>query len=541
VASLHTNIDNIFIDIVTLKGKLMRNEIPLQKVEEYVNKDILQKDEALSLIESVCRLRSVNLREWKPTKDWDVKYIDILEKYHVFPILCEEHKITAANSDPYDINKKNELELITGRKIEWYFAFQSDIQWANEQYHSIDNKITESITDQEFEEEAVINNVDEIGTSSFVKTILVKAIGQNVSDIHVEPKENNGFVRFRKDGILVEFTEIPKHLLQTVIAQFKVMANLDTAERRLPQDGRFKYMYNKRKIDIRISSVPVLYGEKLVLRLLDQHTSILRLNDLGFDEEFVTTWKKKLSSPHGLMLVTGPTGSGKSTTLYSTLSEMDIDGRNVVTLEDPIEYALPFANQVQINHKIGLTFAKGLRSLLRQDLDIMLLGEMRDLETAQLGIQASLTGHFVLTTLHTNSPEGAIVRLRDMGIPSYLIASSVLGVLSQRLARKLCTNCMQTITDSKEFDFAEQFLGFPVKNLSKSVGCPNCNHTGFSGRTVIYDWLEVDEHVKELINRDASEKEIRSNIKSNWKENQLRSLLENEVTSIQEIIRVLGW
>lgn len=512
----------------------------ISDLEQWIKTGMISKSSVLAWIGKQYNIETIDLSIWNPPQEWQPIFIELLERYNVFPIQFSNDSITLASHDPYDLTIKNEIALITNKKVYFCFAFLQDIKWAIEQYKNINDQANRAVQETAKKSENSVLHNSGAQPGEIVQTLLSQAIGQQVSDIHVEPKEFDLLIRYRKDGALVNHTRISKEYHSFLISQLKVMAQMDIAEKRLPQDGRFKYQYQNRGIDIRVSTLPAFYGEKIVLRILDQHGKSFSLDQLGFDEEFITNWSRITKSPHGLILVTGPTGSGKTTTLYTTLQEMESTEKNIVTLEDPIEYALPFANQVQVNSKIGLNFSSGLRSLLRQDPDIMLIGEIRDLETAQFTMQASLTGHFVLSTLHTNSPEGAVVRLKDMGIPSYLIASSLLGVLSQRLLRKICQHCKTVSKDKLDYKMVSQKLNSPVNGIVKANGCEYCNYTGYKGRTVLYEWLPVNNHVKELILQESSEKKMREFIGTKGMQMQILNLLQNQVTSVEEVIRTVG-
>jgi type IV pilus assembly protein PilB len=522
----------------TLNGVFNKPFVELIEIENLVKQGTIPKEKTLQLIAHEFNCGAVDLRQWFPDDTWQQDVLSVTNNYHVFPISITDDELIVATSDPLYTNVKDELSIITDKKVTFQFAFKSDLDWAMEQFKTIDGKI---IGKDQTEEDNNDSDNRLSSSNEVIDTIISKAVGQNISDIHMEAKEKSSVIRFRRDGLLVQHDEFPLDFHQTLTSQIKVLAKLDIAEKRVPQDGRFKYPHQDRKIDVRVSTLPTYYGEKIVLRILDQQGEMYDLEQLGFNPDFIDEWKRLLHSPHGLVLVTGPTGSGKTTTLYSSLAEIDTNGKNIVTLEDPIEYALPFANQVQINPKVGLTFAKGLRSILRQDPDVILLGEIRDLETAQFAIQASLTGHFVLSTLHTNSPEGAIVRLNDMGIPPYLISASLLGVLSQRLIRKICEKCKETVETPSDFAVAESLLKRPIKTLTKGKGCQHCHHTGYSGRIAFYDYIFITNSIKELIITNGSEEDIRKEVGYEKVYSYLHSLLEGEVTSLEEVIRIIGW
>ena len=370
-----------------------------------------------------------------------------------------------------------------------------------------------------------------------INATITKAVKARASDIHLEPFENKLSIRFRVDGVLREVLQYQKNITQMIISRIKIMSKLDISERRLPQDGRISISVGKRDIDLRVSTLPSSFGERVVLRILEKDKTHIQLEHLGFSSEILRNFRKNLSKNEGIILVTGPTGSGKTTSLYSGLREISDRSQNILTIEDPVEYALEGIGQTQVNNKTGLTFAKGLRAILRQDPDIVMVGEIRDKETAEIAIQASLTGHLVLSTVHTNSAVNAITRLRDMGIEPYLLSSSLIFVLSQRLLRKLCPNCKIADEDSKNI-----LKKYKIKGKAyKSVGCNSCDNTGFKGRLSIGEFVSIDEKVSEFIHNSASENEISDYVyKANKKiyENGLQVVAKGK-TSLSELMRVI--
>ena len=343
-----------------------------------------------------------------------------------------------------------------------------------------------------------------------INALLLQALRERASDLHFEPYEARAVVRFRVDGMLRDIVEPPRALHGALVSRLKIMAGLDIAEKRLPQDGRIALKLGDRQVDVRVSTLPTGAGERVVLRLLDQEAARLDLATLGMSRETLDAVDRLIREPHGIVLVTGPTGSGKTTTLYAALSRLPRDSSNMMTVEDPIEYALDGVAQTQVNARIELTFARALRSILRQDPDVIMIGEIRDLETAQIAVQASLTGHLVLATLHTNDAASAITRLADMGVEPYLLASSLLGVLAQRLVRTLCPHCRSSARPSDGEGRLLEALGLPAtQSVWSAPGCPHCNGTGFSGRTGIYELLRIDETLRRLIHDGAGEMALR--------------------------------
>ncbi len=388
--------------------------------------------------------------------------------------------------------------------------------------------------------EDLLEKQDDAPIIRLLNALLSEAIKEGASDVHIETFEDRIAIRFRIDGILRTVLEPPRVLAPLIVSRIKVMAKLDIAEKRLPQDGRISLRMGAHTVDVRVSTMPTNHGERAVLRLLDKQHARLDLAELGMDAERLKLLTSLIHQPHGILLVTGPTGSGKTTTLYAGLTLLNNNQRNILTVEDPIEYDLAGVGQTQVNTKIQMTFAKGLRAILRQDPDVVMVGEIRDLETAQIAIQASLTGHFVLSTLHTNSAIGAVTRLSDMGVEPFLLASSLVGVLAQRLARLLCVDC-------KRFEKATalecQIMNVPIENaphIAHPVGCAKCRYTGYAGRTGIYELIVIDETMKTLIHDQSGEQRMRQHARSlfpSLRQDGLRRVCLGE-TSLEEVIRV---
>ncbi|OGT25781.1 MAG: type II secretion system protein GspE [Gammaproteobacteria bacterium RIFCSPLOWO2_02_FULL_42_14] len=374
-----------------------------------------------------------------------------------------------------------------------------------------------------------------------INAILTQAIKQSASDIHFETFNEKLAVRFRIDGVLREVLEPPRALAPLLTSRVKVMSKLDIAEKRLPQDGRISLKIAGRSVDVRVSTIPTQHGERIVLRLLDQASAPLDLTKLGMSEKTLAVTKKLIERPHGILLMTGPTGSGKTTTLYAILTALNDVSRNILTVEDPIEYYLPGIGQTQVNTKIGMTFARGLRAILRQDPDIVMVGEIRDLETVEMAIQASLTGHLVLSTLHTNTAIGAIARLRDMGAESFLLASTIIGVAAQRLVRVLCSQCKrkETADDAMKKILCVADLNAPV-DIYFPVGCDQCGQTGYRGRTSIYEVVAIDEKLHAMIHRNDSEADMEAHARQfsdSMRQDGFRKVMLGE-TTLEEVLRV---
>ncbi|MFZ4077152.1 MAG: GspE family T2SS ATPase variant LspE [Legionellaceae bacterium] len=389
--------------------------------------------------------------------------------------------------------------------------------------------------------EDLLDNQDEAPIIRLLNALFTQAIKQKASDIHIETYENRVLVRNRVDGVLQEVLEIQRGIAPLVISRVKVMAKLDIAEKRIPQDGRIALKIGGHSIDVRVSTLPSNHGERIVLRILDKQAAQLNLSLLGMPDFTLNLMRKMIAEPHGILLVTGPTGSGKTTSLYAMLTELNEVSRNILTIEDPIEYDLPGIGQTQVNPKVQMTFAKGLRAILRQDPDVVMIGEIRDLETADIAIQASLTGHLVLSTLHTNSALGALTRLHDMGVESFLLSSSIVGLISQRLVRRLCGACKlpHPLRDD-ERELMQIDLTIDTSHVFEPVGCDACNHSGYQGRTGIYELIPMDETLRGMIHRNESLSSMEGYLRPTTpsiREDGFKRVLAGD-TSLAEILRV---
>ena len=390
------------------------------------------------------------------------------------------------------------------------------------------------------EPEDLLEAEDDAPIIRLINVLLARAVKQNASDIHIEPYENRLLIRIRVDGVLQEVMQPPRALAPLISSRIKVMAKLDIAEKRLPQDGRISLRIAGRAVDVRVSTMPSGHGERVVLRLLDKQAGRLDLQNLGMDDDTLKRMDQMVHRPHGIVLVTGPTGSGKTTTLYAALGRINNTDRNIVTVEDPIEYYIDGIGQTQVNTKVDMTFARGLRAILRQDPDVVMVGEIRDLDTVQIAVQASLTGHMVFSTLHTNTAVGAITRLRDMGVEPFLLSSSLIGVLAQRLVRLLCPVCK---TPYQPDAIESKLLGLAENNpptLYLPNGCDKCNQSGYEGRTGIYELIEVDDDLKTLIHDGSGEHALEQHVRKtspSIRADGIRRILEGE-TSLEEVLRV---
>ena len=477
-------------------------------------------------------------------------------KHSILPIVRKESTLTVAMLDPSNIVALNDIKFITGLDIQVVLVKESDLKISHEKYY--ENAVSyDSIMDgMDKEEVEVVDTSESINISELekatedapvvklVNAILIDAIKKGASDIHVEPYEKSFRVRFRIDGILYEIMKPPLKLKNAITSRLKIMADLDIAERRLPQDGRIKLKIgNGREMDFRVNVLPTLFGEKVVLRLLDKSNLQLDMTKLGFETGQLKDFKDGIFKPHGMVLVTGPTGSGKTTTLYSALSELNKVVTNISTAEDPVEFNLPGINQAQMHEDIGFTFASALRSFLRQDPDIIMVGEIRDYETAEIAIKASLTGHLVLSTLHTNDAPSTVTRLLNMGVEPFLVASSINLVLAQRLARRVCEGC------AEEYEINPEILvnlGVPASESShirprRGTGCQKCAGTGYKGRIALYEVMPLREEIKELVLNGASAAEIkRAAIKGGMLTLRASAIIRMKegITTIEEVVRV---
>jgi type IV pilus assembly protein PilB len=448
---------------------------------------------------------------------------DIVKKYQIVPVDKTGDSLTVALSDPSNIYLLDELRILTKSQIIPVISFESDIIEAIHKYYMKDDnhyeEMLKDITEQQLEvmkedpdaeeDDDLSINVDDAPVIQLVNLIISEAIKARASDIHVEPLEKSLRLRYRIDGVLQEMTPPPKKFQNAIISRIKILSEVDIAERRLPQDGRFKVKIQNRPIDFRVSVCPTAFGEKVVMRILDRSQLLLNLTDLGFEADAFKIFDEHIHKPWGMVLVTGPTGSGKSTTLYCALHSINDPKKNVLTIEDPIEYQLKGINQVQAKPEIGLTFAEGLRCFLRQDPDVILVGEVRDLETAEVAIKAALTGHLVLSTLHTNDAPSSITRLINMGVEPFLVTASVNLLAAQRLVRRICENCKDVYKPSQELVQALGITPDPSVKFYRGFGCDRCHHTGYRGRIAIYEVLPLTDHIRDLILEGISSSQLK--------------------------------
>ncbi|GAB5045695.1 type IV-A pilus assembly ATPase PilB [Thermodesulfovibrio sp. TK110] len=481
---------------------------------------------------------------------------DVIKKYKMLPIYREGNIVKVLTTDPANEIALEQLKFfLSGFRIIFYIGKDSDFKTLIDQFFGEEesdiyaSQNIHELVEIVAQEPSLVETQEEIRPEAegplvrVVNQIILNAISKRASDIHIEPFEDNIYVRYRIDGVLHDVLTLPAKLKSNLITRIKIMSNLDISEKRLPQDGRIKMKISKREVDFRVSTLPSIFGEKIVLRILEKGSLQLDLTRLGFEEESLEFFLEALRKPYGMILVTGPTGSGKTTTLYSALMKLNRPEVNIMTVEDPVEYTLPRITQVQVQEEIGRTFAQVLRSFLRQDPDIIMVGEIRDFETAEIAVKAALTGHLVLSTLHTNDAPSTITRLVNMGIEPFLISSSVILIVAQRLVRKLCENCKKEQKYSKD---ALLKLGFPKDRLDglkiyEAKGCNECNKTGYRGRIAVYEVMPIREEIRELILTGASASEIKKEAMKlgmlTLRQSGIRKIMAG-TTSIEEVLRV---
>ena len=448
---------------------------------------------------------------------------EYVRKHLVVPLRFDGKALVVGMCDPTNVFLIDEVKRRTKRDVRAVVTTGADVNRLVEQMTagSSDMKVDEIIKDMAEDDVQLIKesekddatDLEKMGSESpvirFVNYLIFDAIKQGASDIHIEPKEKALKIRYRIDGVLFEAMNPPHAMGAAITSRLKIMANLDISERRLPQDGRIRAVVHGRKVDLRMSTLPTVNGEKTVMRILDNKSINVSLDDLGFGENALTIWKNAIDMPHGIVLVTGPTGSGKTTTLYSSLRQMDATKLNISTVEDPVEYHLPSVNQTQMHEKIGMTFAKALKALLRQDPDVVMLGEIRDGETATIAVQAALTGHLVLSTLHTNDAPSSITRLINIGVEPYLISAALNAILAQRLVRKVCAGCKAPLTPSGDMREFLELQGLAADSTFKGAGCDRCRKTGYAGRLGIYELMVMDDATRDIVTRNPDVNQLR--------------------------------
>ncbi|MCW2605591.1 MAG: type secretion system protein GspE [Frankiales bacterium] len=548
-------------DILLEGGHLTREQLDAAVAEQkrlgralgrvLVDMKLLSEGQLVAALAAQIGMKFVDLSDYPVDGSAVMKVPDpVCRRHTALPIGYEDGKLVVAMADPANVFAVDDMRSVSGMDIKPVVATKPDLLAAINRYHRGDaelDDLTSAIGVQDDDDD--LSNVKEITEDApivkFVNLLITQAIQDRASDIHIEPAEKDLRVRFRIDGVLHEVMRSPKTITSGVTSRLKIMADINIAERRIPQDGRLSVNANGKKIDLRVATLPTVWGEKIVMRILDNSTASLNLSDLGFGDENYDVYSKSFVKPYGMILVTGPTGSGKSTTLYATLNIVSKPEVNVITVEDPVEYRLPGINQVQTNAKAGLTFAAALRSILRSDPDIVLLGEIRDQETAHIAIEAALTGHLVLSTLHTNDAPSAVVRLTEMGIEPFLVGSALDCVLAQRLARRLCPKCKEAYVPTRQFLEDSRFPWHPdeeLPTLFRPIGCSACSKTGYKGRLALPEVMAVSEEIEKLAVEHASSLAIghlaREQGMITLRDDGLAKVKAGH-TSIEEILRVV--
>ena len=525
-----------------------------------IDRGVLTEGQLTSVLAEQIGIRYVDLTSYDVDPEAATLVdVNLARRYTMMPIDFDHGKLMVALADPTNVFALDDVRIMTGMEILPVVSTRDDIKTAIDRYFRATTEVEETFEELpyiEMEEEEAEEDVrewelkdagEDAPIVKYVNLIITEAVQEHASDVHIEPGEKDVRIRYRIDGVLHEIRRSPRKIHPGIVSRIKILASMNIAERRVPQDGRFHMDAGKQVIDLRVATLPTVHGEKVVLRILDRASILISLSDLGIEAQPLGVFSTSFKRPYGTVIVTGPTGSGKTTTLYAALSELNRREVNVVTVEDPVEYQLKGINQVQVNTKVGLTFAATLRSILRCDPDIVMIGEIRDPESAKMAIESALTGHLVLCTLHTNDAPSAITRMVEMGIEAFLIASAVDSVISQRLARRLCTRCKEKTTYKTEYLEEIGFLSEDDETAmtlykAKPGGCPFCNGTGFRGRVGLYEVLSVDEDIEKLVVTMATAHTIGMAAR----ENGMRTLrqdgwvkVKRGVTSVEEVLRVV--
>lgn len=516
--------------------------------EILIEKGFISEDDLLQALEIQLGIQRIYLDVLTIDKR-AVKTIpeSLARKYNVLPVQFVENKLLLLMNDPLNLIAEDDVRIASGRDVKIALCGKSEIAQAISKYYSEDymKKTAEEFKSlgkiEEILEEDISEDIKNAPAVKLVDSIIQNAVRSKASDIHIEPFENRICIRYRIDGALQKQFDSPKEPLAGLITRIKIMSNMDIAERRIPQDGRIFTRVDNENVDLRVSVLPTVNGEKIVIRILDKSAFNVDKAELGIADDDLRKINKIIGKPHGIVLVTGPTGSGKSTTLYSLLKDLNNEEKNIITIEDPVEFSMDGINQVNVNSKAGLTFASGLRSILRQDPDIVMLGEIRDAETAEIAVRAAITGHLVLSTIHTNDAPSSIVRLKDMGVAPYLLSSSLVGIIAQRLIRRLCVHCKEEYIAS---DYEKEILGVTKNqtlNLYRKVGCNRCSSTGYKGRVGVYEIMEINKELRELINKDASVESITNSALKNGMKTLSKSAINVILkgnSTVEELLRI---
>ena len=538
------------------KALARRDELGQDLARILIDDNLVSENDLVATLARHLRLEFVDLAEY-PVDAAAARLISdsMSRRYLTLPIGWYEGRLIVAMADPSNVFAVDDIRTVTGAEIRIVVATAGSVLGAIGRFHRVDDEAEDISAEaaSTFEGEVDLSRVREITADSpivkLVNLLVTQAISDRASDIHIEPGEDDVRVRYRIDGVLHEVMRPPKRIQSGIISRLKVMADINIAERRVPQDGRITTIINGRHVDLRVATLPTVHGEKVVMRVLDKSTALLKLSDLGFLPDSMARYEQSFRKPYGTILVTGPTGSGKSTTLYATLNILNDESKNVITVEDPVEYQLPGINQVQVNSKAGMTFAAALRSILRSDPDIVLVGEIRDRETAVIAVEAALTGHLVLSTLHTNDAASTPSRLVEMGVEPFLVGSAIDCIVAQRLARRLCEKCKKPFTpdptDLAAMGWDRERLGEVdvSEPMFKANGCGACGGTGYFGRFAIHEVLQISEEMERLIVERGHSDDIRKlAIGQGMLTLRQTGLLQvrSGVTSVEEILRVVA-
>ncbi|MEC5187214.1 type IV pilus assembly protein PilB [Geobacillus thermodenitrificans] len=483
-------------------AEALRERVPGQKLgDALLQRGYITEQQLIEVLEFQLGIPHVSLYRYPiDPKATSLVPKEFARRHMVMPLKVEGERLLVAMADPMDFFVIDDLRLSTGFQIETAIASKDDILRAINKYYDIDEVFADFVQASPLEvREDEQADDDDSPIVRLVNQILQLAVEQRASDIHIDPQETKVLIRYRIDGLLRTERALPKHMQSMLTARIKILANMDITEHRIPQDGRMKMDIDFHPVDLRVSTLPTVYGEKIVMRVLDLGAALNDIHKLSFNSVNLERFIRLIERPNGIVLITGPTGSGKSSTLYAALNHLNREEVNIITIEDPVEYQIEGVNQIQVNPNVGLTFAQGLRSILRQDPNIIMVGEIRDRETAEVAIRASLTGHLVLSTLHTNDALSTITRLIDMGIEPFLVATSLVGVVSQRLVRRVCRDCQETYEPTKREKEIFARRGIEVQTLARGRGCPMCNMTGYRGRLAIHELLVVTDEMRRVI------------------------------------------
>jgi general secretion pathway protein E len=551
---MSSKIGQILLELGYVAEKDIEKALELQlesggqkRIGEILVEMFLKEDELLEALSNQLQIPLASDGQFPEIIPVEKLSFDFLKENLILPLSLKDGALEVAIGYPTSSEALDSLRSSFDYEIRPFLASEnlilSHIRRIQESKDAVMQRLLADVSEEDTSREigdlsALRDLAQEQGIIRLVNLIIDNAAKENASDIHVEPEETDVRVRYRIDGILYDREELPLKTQAALSSRIKLLSQMNIAERRLPQDGRIRGRFAGKDVDIRVSTIPTVYGESIVMRLLDREASFIGLEELGFDKELMDKYEKLIKKPYGMFLITGPTGSGKTTTLYASLDKINSPDKKIITIEEPVEYLLKGINQIQVRPKIGLTFASGLRHIVRQDPDIIMVGEIRDVETASIGIHASLTGHLLFSTLHTNDAPSAVTRLIDMGVENYLVSSTLMGVMAQRLVRKICPECKETYPAPDDMRAA---LGPNVTTLTKGTGCPECMNTGYRGRIAVFELLVIDDDIRDLVLARSSSREIKDKAVSLG----MRTLYEDGIekvrkgiTTVEEVLRV---